>query len=89
MEFIERYYKNSNTGEFIQHTECWWCPTRFNSEKKKTMFHQFWSNPTRNTIEQGVPDLTGFVPLSKKHYDRLVAKLQRVKRKERLLNSNQ
>lgn len=69
---ITKYYKNSNTGEIICHEQFWWTFGHFVTEPK--LMSEFWSSPLTKTMEQGKPDLTGYVPLSERRYNHIVKK---------------
>lgn len=75
MEHFEFFYKNSNTGEILAHHRSLWDPRKTG---KLILFHEFYHTPmTSRTCTEGAPNLLGMVPISKKLYQRLLAKFHR------------
>lgn len=75
MDHQENFYKNSSTGEILAHHKTLWDPRK---SGKLVLFHEFYVAPmTSYKAVEAAPDLLGFVPISKKFYQRLLSKFHR------------
>lgn len=75
MEHQEFFYKNRGTGEILAHHRTLWDPRK---SGKLVVFHEFFIAPmTSPKAVEAAPDLLGFVPISKKLYQRLLSKFHR------------
>ena len=82
MERISKFYKNSKTGNVIEHNQWFWTAGTWYKDSPRTLFSEFYYSPLTDTKSiSGDPDLTGYVEISERLYNRIMLKHKRVLKK--------
>jgi len=78
------YYKHSNSGNVIHHVVFWWTW----KQKEPVKFSESYYSPLTDSVcIPGAPDLTGYVPISVRLYERIIKKNKRALKRPNLNNS--